>query len=423
MPDKVYMGFEMGKDKSKKSVSSNMSKVETPKGMRDFLPEEQIVRQELIDKLRKIFEKYGFSPLDTPAMEYLSTLTAKGGGGDAVGKEIFTLTDRAGRKLGLRFDPTVPLARCFAQNQLPIPFKRYQIAKIWREEFGNRDREFVQCDVDVVGAISPISDAECLAIAQEFFDSIKVPIMIKVNSRKFFDKIMNDAKIPQDKRVPLILIIDKLDKIGETAVVAEARKLDVDARKVLKNLKGDVPEDVAEVLKYAKAMGVRDAVFTPTLARGLDYYTGVVFEIYWKDRPNKWSVAGGGRFDNLVGLFCDRQVPATGISIGVSRVYDILKERQKDIRKTVTQIYVIPIETELESAELAKHLREDGVNTDIDLVGRSISKSLQYVDKMGIPYAMIVGKEELKQGKIKLKNMKSGKEMLLDIDDVSKEVS
>ena len=167
--------------------------VETPKGMRDYLPEEQIVRQELIDKLKRIFEKYGFSPLETPAMEMLSTLTAKGAGGSEIGKQIFKLTDRAGRKLGLRFDPTIPLARCFAQNQIPIPFKRYQIAKVWREEFGSRDREFTQCDIDTIGSKSPLADAECLAVVQEFFDEIGLPIIIKVSSRKFLDKIMNEV--------------------------------------------------------------------------------------------------------------------------------------------------------------------------------------------------------------------------------------
>jgi histidyl-tRNA synthetase len=412
----------MKTDKNKQSVQKNMASVETPKGMRDYLPEEQIVRQQLIDNIKKIFEKYGFSPLDTPAMEMLSTLKAKGGGGSMIGKEIFTLKDRAGRELGLRFDPTVPLARCFAQNQLPLPFKRYQIAKVWREEFGNRDREFLQCDVDVVGSISAISDAECLAIAQEFFDSINIPIIIKINSRKFLDSIMSDAKVPKDKRMPLILIIDKLNKIGETAVIAEARKMGVDARKILEKIKGEAPEDVKQVLKFAQQMGVKDAEFSPTLARGLEYYTGVVFEINWKERPNKLSIGGGGRYDKMIGLFCDREVPATGLSFGISRVYDILKERQKDRVKTVTQVYIVPIKTEFEAVKIAKQLRDAGINVDIDLMERSIGKNLQYVDKQAIPYALIVGEEEIKAGKVKLKDMKAGKEMLIDIEDVTKEL-
>jgi len=399
-----------------------MASVETPKGMRDFLPEEQILRQDIINKIKKIFEKYGFSPLDTPALEYLSTLKAKGGGGEMIGKEIFTLQDRAGRELGLRYDPTVPLARCFAQNQLPVPFKRYQIAKVWREEFGNRDREFLQCDVDVVGPSSALSDAECLAIAQEFFDSIGFEVIIKINSRKFLDRVMNESKIPEDKRMPLILIIDKLDKIGEKAVLAEARKLGVDGKKVLDRLQGEVPDDIKQILRYAQQMGVKDAVFTPTLARGLEYYTGAVFEVYLKSRPDKLSIAGGGRFDNLVGLFSNKQVPATGISFGISRVYDILKEREKEVKKTVTQVYIVPIQTEFECAKIAKQLRNQGINTDIDLMERSIGKNLQYVDKMNIPYAMILGLDEIKQGKVKLKEMKSGKEMLVSIESAIKEI-
>jgi len=411
----------MKTNKNKESIRNSMSKVETPKGMRDFLPEEQIARQELMDKLRRIFEKYGFSPIETPTMEMKSTLASKGGGGETIGKEIFTLQDRAGRELGLRFDFTVPMCRFFAQNQLAVPFKRYQIGNVFREEFGNRDREFIQCDVDVIGSNSPLADAEYLALAQEFFDSIGLDIIIKVNSRKFFDKIMTRAKIPQDKQMPLILIIDKLDKIGETAVIAEARKLGVNAREVIKLLTGAVPEDVAQVLKYAQQMGVKDAEFVPTLARGLDYYTGFVWEIYLKSRPNKLSLASGGRFDNLVSLFCGRDAPATGMSFGVSRIYDVLKETRNS-KKTVTQVYVIPINTEFEAAKVVKQLRDEGINTDIDLMERSIGKNLQYVDKQGIPYAVIVGEQEIKQGKVKFKDMNSGTEQLIAVDKIRNEI-
>ena len=412
----------MKTDKKEESVCNKMGSIETPKGMRDYLPEEQIVRQDLIDKLKRIFEKYGFSPLDTPALEMLSTLTAKGGGGESIGKEIFTLNDRAGRKLGLRYDQTVPVSRCFAQNQLPVPFKRYQIGSVWREEFGNRAREFTQCDIDTIGSTSPIADAEIIAVMQEFFDEIGFDIIIKVNSRKFLDKVMRDSKIPEDKIMPLILIIDKMNKIGETAVIAEARKLGVDARPVLKKLTEKTPDDVAQVLRYAQQMGVKDAEFVPTLARGFEYYTGVVFEVFLKSRPNKLSISGGGRYDNMIGLFCGRDVPATGVGIGLTRIYDALKEKQTEFKKTVTQVYIVPINTEFECAKIAKQLRDQGINTDIDLMERSIGKNLQFVDKMNIPYAMILGEQEIKQGRVKLKDMKSGKEILTDVEGVIKEL-
>jgi histidyl-tRNA synthetase len=412
----------MKTNKNKQSKTNIMSNIETPKGMRDYLPEAQIVRQELIDKLKRIFEKYGFSPLETPAMEMLSTFSAKGAGGSEVGKQIFTLTDRADRKLGLRFDFTVPMCRAFAQYQIPVPFKRYQIGNVWREEFGNRDREFIQCDVDIIGSSSPLADAEYLAMVQEFFDEVGLDIIIKVNSRKFLDKVMSQAKVPEDKRMPLIMILDKLDKIGETAVVAEARKLGVNARDVLLKLKGKIPEDVAQVLRYAQQMGVKDAVFVPTLARGMDYYTGLIFEVYLKSRPNKLSVTSGGRFDKLVSLYCDRDEPATGISFGVSRIYDALKEKQKEVRKTVTQVYVVPINTEFECARIAKQLRDADIKTDIALIDRSVGKNLNYVDKMKIPYALIVGEQEIKLGKLKLKNMKTGNEIMTDVEGVIKEL-
>jgi len=380
-----------------------------PKGMKDFLPREQIVMEELFSVLRNTFKKYGFSPLETPVMENLDVLIKKGTGGSEVGKEIFTLKDRGGRKFGLKFDLTVPLARVLASNPtIPMPFKRYQIERVWRQEFGTRTREFWQCDVDIVGSPSPLADAEMLAIAEDVFEQLNIKVTIKYNSRKLLNNILIKAGVPGSKQTSLITEIDKLEK-GTGKVPLKILKL-IESAKV-----SDEPE-LLELSKSLKKMGVK-AQFDSTLARGLDYYTGLVFEVVSKDY--RYSLAGGGRFDKLLKNLGGRDLPATGISFGLSRIYEVLtKNRKVEPKETVTQLYVIPIGTVQESIKITKQLRSAGINTDLDLLGRSPSKNLTYSDKLGIPYVLLVGKKELTSNKFVLKNMKTGKEQELNIQKV-----
>ena len=384
-------------------------KASAPKGMNDYLPEEQIVREQIFSTLRKIFRKYGFSPLETPAMESLDVLKKKGAGGAEVGKEVFTLTDRAGRKLGLKFDLTVPLARVLASNPtVPMPFKRYQIERVWRQEFGTRTREFWQCDVDTVGSNSAKADAEFLAIAQDVFKELGLTVTIKYNSRKLLDKVLTASGVPTAKQMAMITEIDNLDK-GTANVPAKI----INALKSAKVT--DVP-DLTELSKELRKMGVK-ATFDPTLARGLDYYTGPVFEVISKEY--KSSLAGGGRYDKLLGTLGGRDLPATGISFGVTRIYDLmLKLKKVKPRKTLTQVYVVPIKTDC--TKIVAELRKAGICADSDLIGRAPGKNLAYVSKLGIPYALLVGEKELKSSKFVLKDMQTGKERKLNIRQVIK---
>jgi len=387
----------------------NNMRLEPPKGMKDCLPEEQILREELTSILRKIFRNYGFSPLDTPALENLDLLTIKGGGGSEIGKEIFTLTDRAGRKLGLRFDLTLPLARIIASTpNLSLPFKRYQIGKVWRQEFGTRTREFEQCDVDIVGSSSPLSDAEMIAIASDFFKKIGVKVVIRYNSRELLKKVLTKAGVPEDRQIPLIMEIDKLEK--------GTGKVPANILRAVKSAKVTDDSCLAEISKVLKKLGVKEAKFDSTLARGLEYYTGPIFEVYSPEYKD--SIAGGGRYDNLLKLLGGRDLPATGISFGLTRICEILSKKAR--QKTVTQLFVIPIKTEMESAKIASELRKAGINTDMDLVGRSISKNLAYANNRGIPFVLFVGPDELKKAKVKLRDMQSGKEQLLTVNQVVK---
>ncbi len=434
----------MEADKYKPCLEKRM-KLASPPGTKDYLPEEQILRNELFDMLKRTFERYGFNPLETPVLEFIETLTSKYAGGAEIVKQIFSLKDRAGRMLGLKYDQTVPMCRVLATNpQLARPFKRYQMDRAWREEFGTRYREFWQCDVDTVGVKSMAADAEFLAIYQDVFDQLNIPIIIKVNNRKLLNDILKRAGIPENQLTGAILSIDKFEKIGETGVIKDAKERgigEVQIKKALKllNLKGSNDAKIAalskaikseglteikELLKYAKLLKIKNVEFTPSLARGLEYYTGTVYEVFWKERPDKLSLAGGGRYDNMIGAFLGskEQVPAVGTTIGLSRIYDILVQKKAKRKSTLVKAFVIPINQNAVAMRIADELRKGGVNTDLDLIGRSPGKNLDYANKLGIPYVVFVGEQEVKAKKYKLRDMISGKEEMLTVRQIVSEL-
>jgi len=426
------------------TTNSNINKEEKgkfalPKGFKDFLPEEQIIREKLKSILKEVFEKYGFEPLETPVLEFEETLASKYAGGAEIVKQIYKVTDRAGRKLALKYDQTVPLCRVFASNpQLGRPFKRYQMDRAWRDEFGTRDREFWQCDVDVIGPSSMLADIEYIAIFDEIFSKLKLEVIIKVNNRKLLDGIMDYSGLKKEQFSSAILSIDKLEKIGEEAVIKDASEKGIEKEKIskilelLKKAKGNLDffkekiksdegkqgiKELEELFNYVKILGIKTAKFEPTLARGLEYYTGTVFEVYLKSGAIKGSLGAGGRFDNIVGNFLgtEEKIPAVGVSVGLSRIYDALIAEKKAIAgKTVVKVYIIPMDTEIESLKILKSLRDNNINADMDFMSRSLSKNIEYANKKGIPFVAIIGERELKEGKIKLKDMKTGKEELLE---------
>ncbi len=420
------------------------------KGTKDLMPKEKIVVDTLKSKLVDIFENYGFNPLETPLIEKIEVLSSKYAGGDGILKEIFKLEDQGGRKLGLRYDLTVPLCRVVGMNpNLKMPFKRYQMGKVFRDGpiKAGRYREFIQCDVDTVGSSSMLADAEFVAIARDFFKKIDVEIVTKVSNRKLLNGIIEEVKVSDSKKMKVILVIDKLEKQGIEVVKKELMDLGISDDRVCKieemiSIKGSNSEklemikkfvkndeglegikELEELANYLKLMNVENYEFDFSLARGLAYYTGTVFEVFAKKSKVASALAAGGRYDRMIADFLGRKddIPALGISFGVSAIMDAVDFKEN--KKTVVQVYVIPIGTLDESVKIVNELRENGLKVDMDLMSRGVSKNLNYANSYGIPYAAIIGQKELEKKKINLRDMKTGKEELLSLQQVIKKLS
>ncbi len=419
------------------------------RGTRDYAPEEKIARQKIVDMLRQVFELYGFSPLETPILERLEVLSAKYAGGAEILKETFKLKDQGDRDLGLRYDLTVPFSRFVGTNPtLKMPFKRYAIDKVFRDGpiKAGRVREFWQCDVDIVGSASMLADAQCIQIAQRVFENLNLDVNITINSRKILDGILRQSGVPEDKLGDAILEVDKLKKIGVDEVKKNLEKLGIDDDAITKSLglfsvRGSNDEKIknlkvflrdnealvglAEVEEILSYVDNKNVVFDVALARGLSYYTGPVFEVFLKNTSLMSSaLSAGGRYDKMIGNFLGgtKEYPAVGISFGlepITTVLGLLNKEQKS-PKTVTKLYVIPIKTTKECIKIAEEFRQEGINTDIDLVGKGISKNLDYANALEIPHVIFAGEDELKQKKVKLKDMKTGKEDLLTVKDAIK---
>ena len=417
--------------------------LKAPKGTRDFPPEEKIVRDRIADALKEVFGLYGFSPFETPVIELYDVLASKYAGGAEILKETFRLQDQGQRELGLRYDLTVPLARYVAMNpRMKMPFKRYHVGDVFRDGPVNlgRYRQFTQCDVDTIGASSLQADAELLALAQRAFRKLGLDGTVRVNNRKLLKEVTDACGIPAEKSDDVILSLDKLDKVGREGVEKELKGKSIGGDSIGKLLsiigaKGNNAEkitrlkkdvlgsvglgEVEEVLGYAGGLGV-DAVFDVSLARGLSYYTGTIMEVVLKSGKVRSSVCGGGRYDRMIGDFIGRgDVPAVGISFGLDRIYDALVEKEEARAKTVTQLLIVPLGEYGKAARITEELRSDGVRVEIDLMERGPSKSLQYADSLGIPFVAFIGEDELKQGRMKLKSMKTGKETLCTVKEAT----
>ncbi|MEW6295333.1 MAG: histidine--tRNA ligase [Candidatus Diapherotrites archaeon] len=422
-----------------------------PKGTRDFLPEEKILREKIIRQLKEVFELYGFSPIETPAIERFEVLASKYAGGEEILKETFKLKDQGQRELGLKYDLTVPLARVIGMNpNLKMPFKRYQIEKVWRDGpiTTSRYREFYQCDVDVVGSSSMMADAEILKITSTSLEKLGLEYEIKVNNRKILDGLMQDLGIREEYWNSILLSLDKIEKIEKKEVERELEEKGLEEKKIkalfefcsIKGSNGEIIarakktvkskegiegiKELEELLDYCKEFKVNNLYITYSLVRGLSYYTSTVFEAVLSKSKVKSSIAGGGRYDNMIGAFLEgsKEFPAVGIAFGLDRIYDALMEKGLKAEKTNTKIYVIPIGTEAEkkAIELAERMREKGINSDIDLLKRGISKNLDYASRQGIPFVALLGENELKEECLKLRDMKTGKEEKIKLNELEK---
>lgn len=447
----------MSSEKYKKYIKTRIlyiyiMKLENSKGTKDFAPEEKILRDEIITTLKSVFELYGFSPLETPILNRFELFENKYGGGSEILKETFSLLDQGDRKLGLRFDLTVPLAKFVGKNpDLKIPFKRYEIGRAFRDGpiKTGRLREFWQCDVDIVGTTSMLADAEILDIANAVFEKLQMPVVIKLSSRKFLEGVLDFSGVKKEKRLDAIVAIDKIEKVGEKEVKKEMESKGMpkdviakimkiismkdDNKKLIKNLKGMIKsrkgqeglEEIKEIIDYCDAFEIDCVEFSPSLARGLAYYTGPVYEVFLKKSNIKSAVAGGGRYDQMIGALLGgkKEYPSTGIAFGLEVITEAFREKMVFEKKSVTQVFIIPIKTITQSIKIANKLREGGIKTEIDLLNRGISKNLSYANSLKIPFVLIIGEQELEKDKVRLRDMKTGKEELLSVNDVIKKLN
>lgn len=405
-------------------MSDKNSKIEPRllKGFRDYGPLEQLARQQVFSKIQSAFERFGFLPLSTPALEYKEILTGKIGEDE---KLIYAFKDNGDRDVALRYDLTIPLARYVAQNQnqLTFPFKRYQIGPVWRADNPQKGRlrEFYQCDVDAVGVDSPLADAEVIACLCQALEAVGV-----INYRVR----LNDRAVFKDFSVATIRAIDKIDKIGLDGIISEMQANNVSddeiARaKELVSGSATAPENTQAIIKMLEQYNLSGKVeFDASIARGLDYYTGTVFEIYLNDKPEFGSVCSGGRYDGLVNQFSDTPLPAVGGSIGVDRLLQALAEL--DVLGELQPIKALVLNQneslQGEYIKLVTDLRNMGVNAELYYTTAKLDKQFKYAESKNIPYAVIIGEEEAKAGKAQLKNLKTREQVELMQTEVIKKL-
>ena len=410
-----------------------------PRGMRDILPQKMILRQYVIGVIRSVFEEFGYEPLSTPAVELRDTLTGKYGP-DAERMIYEVRREGARERLALRYDLSVPLSRVMAMYpDLQKPFKRYQISPVWRGERPGkgRYREFYQCDVDTVGTASMLADAELLDITRELLTRLGFQeFVMKINNRKILTGIGEFAGVPQELLPGLYRSIDKLEKLGLDGVKEELRANQV-PEDVIKRLLGllrvtggsrailtELRERLAgypialegigeleEVLSHLETLGVPEKQYQVDFAmvRGLDYYTGPIFETVVQE-PGIGSISGGGRYDELIGMFTDRSYPATGTSFGIERVIDVMDELgmfPPEVTTTIARVMVTIFDQALVGASLqaSYELRKAGLNTELYFENDPLGDQIRYALKKGVPYVVIIGPDELAESRVTIRNL------------------
>lgn len=404
-------------------------KPQTLKGFRDFLPVDMTVRNYVKNTLTSLFETCGFQPLETPALEYASVLKGKYGS-ETDDKLGYFFKDNGDREVGLRYDLTVPTAKILAiyNNQLSLPFRRYQIQPVWRAENTQkgRYREFIQCDIDIFGTDSPIADAEIISIIYQgtqkfgFKDAV-----IKINSRQILASILSQSGIETNKN-SVLQSLDKLDKIGENGVKDELISKGLDNTqidKLLNNIKVAQPDDkLSQVLNSLKDFNIPESafVFDPSLVRGCDYYTSTIFEVQVSQANG--SIGGGGRYDNLIETLGGPSIPAVGFSFGFERLVDVIqdlqlipKENQNNIKILVANLGT---ETQKEIINLTNQLRQNNISSIIYPDNEKLGKQIKYALGLGIPYLAIIGTDEAKNNTITLKNLNTTEQQTVSLKEL-----
>ena len=430
----------------------NKTEPRTLAGFMELMPNEQILFEQMKEKIEKTYQKFGFLPLDTPILELSEVLLAKAGG--ETEKQIYRF-DKGDTDISMRFDLTVPLAKYVAKNygNLSFPFRRYQIGKVYRGERAQkgRFREFYQCDIDIIGdgELSIINDAELPSVIYNIFKELGFEdFTIRINNRKILNGLFESLE-QKENSTEILRIIDKIEKIGKEAVIEELEKIEVSKESIdtimnFIEIEGTTDEklqklqdlniqnetfqtgleELTQVVKYVRLFGIPDSNFKVdlTIARGLDYYTVTVYETFLNEYRELGSVCSGGRYENLAEHYTDKKLPGVGISIGLTRLFYKLNELNliKADKKSVAEVLIIPMLEDLSvPIEIANNLRINGINTEIFLNDKKLKAKMKYADKLEIPYVIVVGEDEVKSDVVKIKNMKTGNETECQIHNIS----
>lgn len=428
----------------------NITTPRTPSGFNEYLPAEQIEFNRLLDIVRNTYEKYGFTPLDTPVLELSEVLLAKGGG--ETEKQVYRF-ERGRNDLTMRYDLTVPLARYVARHEgvLAFPFRRYQIGKVYRAERAQagRFREFYQCDIDVIGSNSPIVDAEFPAIINDIFDQFGFgEFTIRINNRLVLNGFFEGIGL-EDVSVEVLRAIDKMEKITHEELVAEFESIGLSKKQIDQVIEfTEIAGTNDEILGKLAGLGVKSEVFSDgvaklgalvaalramsvpekrfqidlRIARGLDYYTGTVYETVLNDLPGVGSVCSGGRYDDLAGYYTKTRLTGVGISIGLSRLFYKLCEVGviKTTRQSLANVIVLPLDSEQVSyaLEVASELRTTGLPVILYTETASTKKKMKYADRMGCRYTVVIGEDEVIKRVLNVKDMTTGESSIVSVEEL-----
>lgn len=413
------------------------------KGTSDSLPKKEIVKRRVINTLTDTFEKFGYMPLDTTILCYYDLLASKYSGGSEILKEVYTLKDQGGRELGLRYDLTVPFSKVISMNagkEITLPFKRYEVGKVFRDGpvKTGRAREFYQCDVDVCGIEGSYVEAEMLSMTLLAYKRLGIKVYIEINNRKLLQGFISDVGIPENIASRVILSVDKLAKIGEDGVRNELSSYQIEEEKLNKlfsyfkctldeldnmsitnNYFLEGREEIKELFNYIKELGLEGCTFTPYLARGLEIYTGTVWEVFDSEKRLTCAIGGGGRYDKIITNFINdgTKYPAVGISFGIVPICEILENNTEE---ALCDLLIIPMGTNAESLRLANNLREKGLKVLIEMNNRKVKKVLESANKNNIAYVIILGENELQTNTLEIKDMANSTNIKVALDDTQK---
>lgn len=413
------------------------------KGTTDYYGKDQLIRNKITDTLKETFIKYNYQPLDSTVLYNYDILAYKYKDGAEILNEMYTLTDQGNRRLGLRYDLTIPFCKFIAnQKELRLPLKRYEIGKVFRNGpvKTGRCREFYQCDVDVVGISGQVIEAEQMQMVVDIFTKLGIDINIKWNNRKLMSTIIEDSNISKDKVEEVIGIIDKIEKISRQDFIKELSKIGIDeetANKLLDNFNksltdyietyendervvaSEAIQEIKKLFSYIEKLNLSDnTTFTPTLARGLSIYTSTVFEFFDKKERLTCSLGGGGRYDKIITDFIDdgNIYPAVGLSFGLEPIYTIIKDEMSS--DNLIDAYIIPMGTEVESLMLARNLRQNNINVIVEMNNRKLKKCFEYASKENIKYVIVVGSDEIQENMYTIKDMTTSEQLKLPYNEL-----